>query len=250
MKSRYLPPTLSLVTIGGVSSLLAASPASAAVLPITSVTGTPPFTFPGPDVQVETTLTTLTTSEGTFTNLLGASASLVTGSFYFFLDVDPGSNDAALSGLSLTTSVPNAGDNADLFIPGSNTGMTFFAFELGSKDNFVLQPIDSLGLPIGDLSLEITTGDLGPNVITAGPYNRSDNPNATGSAASVTGVTFMLDDFSGTGDLSDFAGFQYSDPSGTNTADPVLFGAIVPEPASLALLAVGSLCLLRRGRSV
>ncbi len=121
-------------------------------VPITSISTNPALVDANTEVTVETVLSSLTTSDGIYANLVGASSvSNVTGATqYFHQNVNPGTYADALTGLSLTTAVPNA--SADfLFAPDSGiiAAGTFFFFEIGGDDGVTIKPIDEAGNPLG-----------------------------------------------------------------------------------------------------
>lgn len=126
---------------------------------------------------------------------------------------------------------------------------TFFLFEIGGNDDITLEPIDSAGDTIGDYSLTISS--YGSVDFTAARPNRSTGGVAT-NPAQTFGVSFVISDFSGTGDLSDFAGFAYDGLNGSGAGDDadlvLLGGTVIPEPASLAGLGLLGLLTLRRRR--
>ncbi len=234
-------------SLSGIAIAAALTPtAFAAPLAITSITTSPASTALTP-VTTETTLLSVTTSAGTLTDLVGGTASGANGPIYFFQDFDPGSLNAAISGLSLTTASPNSSFQV-LFnaASGVTAASTFFIFEIGGDDDFVITPIDANGATVGGgETLTINPSDYGPTVFTAQTPNRSNGGNAS-SNSPTEGVTFTLDDFGLSLAPTGFAGFQVA--SG-GSADPVfLGGTVIPEPASVSLVAVGIVGLLSRRR--
>jgi hypothetical protein len=232
---------------------LAVIAGAAQAAPITAITGDPAISG---EVDVETTLTSITTDAGTEAVLVGASE------VHFATDeegneVDPGRYfwqanggsfvdgttpvQSLLEGLSLTTGIANAGFTAMFSDSRVTVDSTFFFFEIGGSDDFTVAPVNSAGDALGTWELSVVSGDYGPTVISTTDVEK----NASGTAShDIGGLTFSLDEFTGSGDLSDFAGFQFDMDGG----DAVLVGAVVPEPTTLAISALGLVGLVRRRR--
>ena len=116
-----------------------------------------------------------------------------------------------------------------------NDGWRFFMYELviatgPDADDVLVQPLSG-GSPVGDWTLTINPADYGA---LTDPFNFTLLPATTAYAR---GVTFTLDDFTGTGTLSGVDGLRFTDPGGA--WDPVSVGVIVPEPAGLGLAGLG-----------
>ena len=128
-------------------------------------------------------------------------------------------------------------------------GWRFFMYELviaGSTtaDDVVVRPLSG-GSLVGDWTLTINPGDYGA---LTDPFNFTLLP---GTTAYARGVTFTLNDFTGTGTLSGVDGLRFTDPA--PTWDPVSVGVIVPEPAGIPLAGLGiglAAWAARRRRSV
>jgi hypothetical protein len=99
-----------------------------------------------------------------------------------------------------------------------------------TADDVVVRPLSS-GSPIGDWTLTINPADYGA---LTDPFNITI---AVGNLQA-RGVTFTLNDFTGTGTLSGVTGLRFTDPNAT--WDPVSVGVvIVPEPAGFPLAGLG-----------
>jgi hypothetical protein len=99
-----------------------------------------------------------------------------------------------------------------------------------TADDVVVRPLSS-GSPIGDWTLTINPADYGA---LTDPFNITL---AVGNLQA-RGVTFTLNDFTGTGTLSGVTGLRFTDPNAT--WDPVSVGVvIVPEPAGFPLAGLG-----------
>jgi hypothetical protein len=99
-----------------------------------------------------------------------------------------------------------------------------------TADDVVVRPLSS-GSPIGDWTLTINPADYGA---LTDPFNITI---AVGNLQA-RGVTFTLNDFTGTGTLSGVTGLRFTDPN--TTWDPVSVGVvIVPEPAGFPLAGLG-----------
>ncbi len=113
-----------------------------------------------------------------------------------------------------------------------------------TADDVVVRPLSS-GSPIGDWTLTINPADYGA---LTDPFNITI---AVGNLQA-RGVTFTLNDFTGTGTLSGVTGLRFTDPNAT--WDPVSVGVvIVPEPAGFPLAGLGiglAAWAARRRRSV
>lgn len=192
------------------------------------MTGIPAISGSSVATNTETTLATLTTENGTETELVGASSVFAGtgGTVWFYQSVNPGSTSAALSGLSLTTAVPN--HFAKFAFPAAaNIGPTsrFCFFELFGDDAAVLRPIRADGSFIDNYQLTLAPSDYGPVVMTTEVYNRSTGDTSS-NLGKIHGTTFSLADFQGgSGGFSGFVGFALV---GLSTVDPILLGAMLP----------------------
>ncbi|QNN21873.1 hypothetical protein HED60_06155 [Planctomycetales bacterium ZRK34] len=122
-----------------------------------------------------------------------------------------------------------------------------FMYELNTSgqagDDVVVIPL-AAGSPIGTWSLTINPGDYGPQTAL---FNIQFAPTNALSDVGVRGVAFTLDDFTGdVGTLTGVDGLRFFD-AGAGW-DPITAGLAlaIPEPASLSLLAMTGLMLIRR----
>lgn len=154
--------------------------------------------------------------------------------------------------------------------PSDLTEAMFFIFNAGAGTGFqaplTVGAVDGSGTPIGNLvSINSNTGTVNINDANPGTDDviLESEPFATYSAARpgsstlfgrlLAGATVDLADF-GVGDVSTIAGFVFDGENAAfanvNSLDINAVGLVstIPEPTSLALLAVGAGVLLRRGR--
>ncbi len=244
-----------LLTAAGVATAgFACGSASASILTITDGA----FTPDQDPVRNTAIVNSYTTSAGTVSTLAGASS--ITGTFetsgsygpstirnVWGLDGTEVDGTPSVVGLDAAVGLANATQvNAQfgLEITGAvGNANDFFILEVTGNDAITVVPLDASGNPIGDFSLSITTGGWG-DVVGYGFRGNSINPNST----TIGGVAFDLEDFIGTGTLTGVTGLRTS-----GSLDALVIGyntaAAIPEPASLALLGLGGLCLLGRRRS-
>lgn len=233
-----------------VASLALGGPAVGAVSPITAITASPAPASPTTAVSAATTLTSVTSGGQTYDQLAAPTVTEWTeNGVYWWTDgeTDPGSDLNALSNLQLTTG--HAGTNAiggTLFFSNPDTLNTFVLLEVGGDNTINFELIDADGESLG-LTLSVDDQDHGSTVFTAEAPN-FPNGNTSSADFALGGVTFTLDDFTGTGTTDGFAGFNITTTSG----DVALVAGVVPEPASAALVLAGLVCMTgaRRARSV
>jgi len=212
-----------------------------------------------PTITGDATLTSITTAEGTFTNLVGATANNVTSSQNNnSLGTAPATKDAAASGLTLNDGVNNL-SSGNFQLGGNFTASTrFFIVESAPVssalgDDVTVTLVNSANQQVGSFTLSLTAGDFTPSAA-----NNSSGALATltynagvlaGQNSKLGGVSFSLADL-GVTDIAAVAlatGIRLS--GGTSTLDPNVVGYFnAPEPASLSLFGVGGLMLLRRRR--
>jgi hypothetical protein len=235
-----LPVVCSLFACG----VLAAVPAQSAEL-VTGLTYTPtPDASPEPDTTDVASITTgASPSSVTYTDLLGATAesvSLASNGLVFYAQSDTTAPTAvqALSGLEVTDGAANVTNvKLDLnTVVSQANGYKLFWLDYNSEGPTTFYPLDNDGDRIGDF--EYVAPGTGSVQAQQFDYNGVGN-------SGISGLVFDLSDFTGTGSLDNVFGLEMVE---NGAADPVAFGTIVPEPASLALLAAGGLCLLPRRR--
>lgn len=232
------------------------APATAAVLPITAVTIDP--------APVSGSLTTnamiqsVTIGGEEYTALESVQTVTFAGNrnrMWATGGTDPGSDGAAVVGLDYGTGVLNVGGNTK-FNFGRTLGLdeTFFIIRDGtvSGSEFVtFQAIDLAGQVIGNYERRINTtayGLLSPTV----NLQRESGANLLGRDRD--GISFKVSDLQGTvGDISQIAGLQVKAIDQASAWDVTAVGiasiAVIPEPASLVLLALGGACCLTTRRA-
>ena len=154
----------------------------------------------------------------------------------------PSDGIEALNDVYVTTNIfglPNDTDFSLNTTVNAGDGQIFYLVEHIGNDTVTVEPMNSGGV-IAGWSLTLAPADYAAITTTAEyDYNTQGNP--------LAGTTFDLSDFSGgTGTLTGVIGLRID---GGGTIDPAQLGvAAVPEPATMSLLALGGLALLRRRR--
>lgn len=206
------------------------------------------------NITGDAAISTLTTSEGTFANLIGAAANtVVTSNTLSSVGTMPISANAAVSGLSVNDGVNNLQSGNFQFSAPLDENTRFFILESAPQSSAVgdaatITLIDAFNMPVGTFSLSLSVGDF-----TSSPANNTADALATLTytsgqgtlTAKLGGVSFALADFSGDGDLSLVTGIRIV----STTLDPNVVGMYsVPEPgtALLALVGIGGLVVGRR----
>jgi hypothetical protein len=204
-----LPVVCSLFACG----VLAAVPAQSAEL-VTGLTYTPtPDASPEPDTTDVASITTgASPSSVTYTDLLGATAE----------SVSLASNGLVFYAQSDTTAPTAVQALSGLEVTDGAANVTNVKLDL----NTVVSQANGYKLFWLDYNSE------GPTTF----YPLDNDGDRIGDFEYVA---------PGTGSLDNVFGLEMVE---NGAADPVAFGTIVPEPASLALLAAGGLCLLPRRR--
>jgi len=209
-----------------------------------------------------TTLTSITVGSATFGAIAGPTAATVTGSTNVFEPEDdsPGGGDdngwgtqtladASQVGLGIdgvaNPSQVDVGFGSD--ISGTNT-LLFIIENIAGLDDITVQ-----GLLDGNLvgsELSIGTDDWGGVLDldqnrTGHQQYRLDLASGTPVTHDLGGVSFTLADL----DATTIDGLRISD--GDSSIDPAIVGYVIPEPASLALVGLGSLLMVggRRRRA-
>jgi hypothetical protein len=218
----------------------------AAVIAISDADYTGSIVAGTPDsITGDALLFSLTTTEGMFTNLLGATAnSVVTANLLSSIGTSPADANAAVTGLAVNDAVNNL-QSGNFQLGGSfDLNTRFFIVETTPVsstpgDPVTITLIDSLNNAIGTFTLLLTAANF-----TSSPANTTNTALATVTYTAgqgnlvqkLGGVTFALADFAGTGDLSLATGIRLVSPGavgGANILDPSVVGTYaVPEPAT------------------
>jgi hypothetical protein len=217
--------------------------ASGAVLSVDAVT----LSESGSPLTVEADVESVTIGQTEYTQLQGATFSVdpdnTSDGFYAYWDDDSPyvpakvTREQALSGLNATDGTLQV-DGVFTFASSLSAGSTFFLLELGSGDTVSITAVDNEGETVAVLN-----GDLswGPELYRA-TLDRA--PGDWNDEHPFVGTSFSLGDF----DLE--TGRSFVEGTGIRIVsgglDPAVFGLIVPEPATMGLLMVGGLALLRR----
>jgi hypothetical protein len=217
--------------------ILASSVGSlAAIAPITSVeagtNGSPPYELTSVTVgDYSVTSDTLATGRSTGTALFGFT---ITAADNFDLN-----NFAARHSVLSAWQVTKIGGR-DTWTDTNGGDPDFFIFEVGMNDHFTAQAI----LPDGQLGQAVSVartlwGDTGLRAVS---WVSGGQP--------IGGLAFAITD------LLDADGLQLTNKSAirgiqinSGTLDPAFFGAVVPEPATFAILGLGAVLALRRRRA-
>ena len=155
----------------------------------------------------------------------------------------PTDGAAALNDVYVTTNIFGLPNDIDFSLNTTvnvGDGQIFYLVEHLGNDTVTVEPMNSGGV-IAGWSLTLAPADYAAITTTAEyDYNTQGNP--------LAGTTFDLSDFSGgTGTLTGVTGLRID---GGDALDPAQLGvAAVPEPATMSLLAIGGLALLRRRRA-
>lgn len=244
-------------------------PVSAAPLAVTEVDYTGSITPGTPEaITGNATVAGLTTSEGSFTTLLGATAnSVVTINVLSSIGSVPADANAAVTGLSANDGVNNLQSGNFQFGLGSGgfTATTrFFILESTPQSSTAGDPteirlVDASNGVVGSFLLTLTASNF-----TNTPANTTNTSLATVSYTAgqgnlvqkLAGVSFSLADLGVTnvGDVANATGIRIVSPGavgGSAILDPNVVGLyVVPEPGTCLLLGLGLGCtLLRRRRS-
>ena len=217
-----------------------------------AVTAVSSATFSGTTSQVRT-LESVTIGTTTYSQLEGAvSVTLTrdTNDMRYWIETDPGSNTAAVTGLTGSAGILNTLASFQ-FGRTLTAADTLFFMDLENDDEgdtIEIRLINAAGQDVGTANIAIDGTQFGSRL-----YNASYQTNSAAGALTTAGtygplgVSFGVSDFSG--DVSTATGFRIIQSDGVSV-DPVIAGiAVIPEPGSAAL-AAGALVLglLRRRR--
>jgi len=221
------------------------TPVVSHVLPATA-TFAPGFTV-NPETNLQT-VSSITTSEGTFTELTGLTCTSVSAGAVYQTDTNvPMSTVEAMSGLKFTELVANASSmefSIGRTVNSTDDRIRFFLSECevdtaGTMDTMIVYPLAG-GLPIFSWALELTSPAYGASSPKWNAIRVSDrhNPGFYGSIA-----TFALSDFTNGPPmaLSGVTGFRIVIPNiGGLQADPSVFGMyeVPPPPPPGTLISV------------
>lgn len=236
-----------------VSLGLGAGAAHAAPLQITDITLSGAFTAGTPEVITgDAVMTSFTTSEGTFTGLVGAIASNATsgpGNAPYSLGTLVTDNNVAVSGLTVNNAVNNLSTGNFQFGLGAgrfNADTRFFIIEntpvsSTSGDPTTVQLLDASNAVVGSFSLSILASHF-----TGTAANTTNTSLATITYTSGTGnlvgklggVAFSLADL-GVTDYSAISTATGIRLTSASLLDPSVVGVYspIPEPGSIAALA-------------
>lgn len=228
MKLLSISHLLRFVSSLGVAAFLIAT-SHAAVCQVTSASFAGAVTVVTPPIITgDATIFGITTSEGTFANLTGATASSVIAiNSPSSVGTAPATSAGAVTGLSANDAVNNLSSGNFQFtgFPIDNTTRflivetTPVASTIGDPATVTL--LDSSNNKVGTYTLNLTASQF--TTIAAGATSTAlatvTFTSYTGSAAQkYGGLTFALSDFSGTGDLSTVTGISIV----SGTLDPVV----------------------------
>lgn len=221
------------------------TPGVSHVLPATA-TFAPGFTV-NPETNLQT-VASITTSEGTFTELTGLTCTSVSGGAVYQTDTNvPMSTVVAMSGLKFTELVANASSmdfSLGRTVNSTDDRVRFFLSECevdtaGTMDTMIVYPLAG-GTPIFSWALELTSPDYGAPSPKWNAIRISDrhNPGFYGSL-----TTFALSDFTNGPPmaLSGVTGFRVVIPNIDGAqADPSVFGMyeVPPPPPAGTLICV------------
>lgn len=225
-----------LFTTSAFGGIVACSTGQAAILPITGATFSGSVTPGSPPILTETqSVSSITTSEGTFAGLIGATTANAAGQ-RFYQGTDLPNDSATLQGLTVTDGLLNlTSANSDFqFGTAFNASTRFFLIDAAGSnttigDSATITLLNAGGTPIAGLSLGLTQSNFG-TLLARSNSNREGN---TALDLDFGGLTFSLADFIGAGDSSTATGIRIS---GASNLDPAVVGiAAIPEPSSIAL---------------
>lgn len=240
-------------TSAALLALSLAAVAQAAPLAITNIALSGSFNTGTPEtITGAATITSFTTSEGTFSGLIGATANSVSATnspYYIGPGPAPTANTDAtsVSGLSVNDAANNfASGNFQFTGLALNSSTRFFILEntpvsSTSGDNTTVQLINASNTVVGSFSLAILASNF-----TSTAANNTSNAlatvtytNGTGNlVGKLGGVSFSFADL-GVTDFAAISSVTGLRITSANLLDPSVVGATsaIPEPGSFAALA-------------
>lgn len=216
--------------------------AHAAPLQITDISLSGSFTAGTPETLTgNATLLSFTTSEGTFSSLLGATANTVSAvNTPYSIGTVPANTAAAVSGLSVNDAANNMGTGRFQFTGlALNASTRFFVLETTPTttygDNFTVTLIDATNTQVGSFSLSVLASNFTQSSLTNVTYTSGTG---TLTGGKLSGVAFSFADLGVTNfaSISTVTGIAIN---GNNVLDASVVGAFsaVPEPSSYAAIA-------------
>jgi hypothetical protein len=260
MKTSLLFPSSAMLALAGLVSMASSH---AAPLAVTDATYTGSVIAGTPEaITGNATLASLTTSEGTFSILTGATANnVVTSNVLSSIGTAPANANAAVTGLSANDGVNNLQSGNFQFGLGTG-GFTldtrFFIIESTPQsatagDPAEIRLLDASNNVVGSFLLSLTAANF-----TNTPANTTNTSLATVTYTAgqgnlvqkLGGVTFSLSDLGVTNiaSVSTATGIRIVSPGAVGGAailDPNVVGLYtVPEPGTCLLMGVGLGCVL------
>ncbi|CAM2972314.1 hypothetical protein [Rariglobus hedericola] len=256
MKPRLTSRAASLVSLLAIAlglPLVHATP-----LQVTDIGLSGSFTAGSPEIITgNATVTTLTTSEGTFSGLLGAVANNVTAvnNTPYSIGTAPTDSNAAASGLTVNDAVNNMNSGRFQFTGLTlNASTRFFVLETTPTttygDPFTVTLINASNVQVGSFTLSLLAANFTQTSLANVDYNTGTG---TLTGGKLSGVSFSFTDL-GVTDFGAIASVTGISINGGGLLDPSVVGAysVIPEPGSfgvLAGLAAFAALVMRRRRS-
>ncbi len=233
------------------TALTVAAPLShAAVIGITAADFTGPSA--GGEFTGATTVSGITLGSDDFALEQAGTTTAVaaTSQTWSFVGTNPGSNIAASSGNRVDTASNNIFAANVVFSRSIKADERFFVLDFEGASSNPLQ-IDAFEVIArsGGADVGSTLTVASQTLPSLGQFNTPSRAGGTTAALPdirVIGVTFSLADF-GLTESANVDGFLVRDNVGAQSLDLVATGIVsIPEPASLALVGLGALCMMSR----
>lgn len=207
---------------------------------------------PAGPIEGNHVMTGIVAQDGTtYTNLVAGTVTAGTagGLMWALTLAQPASFNDAVGNLDLGLAVLNVSTSSRLMFGKVLTPSSdhFFLVKNGNvSEDYMDGQVVAVDANGNLLDLQIYDEDHSANgnnnPLAVGNYHRNNGGDLLNRA--LYGWIWTTDDFVGTGDRSQVAGIAFT----AATVDPVSFGYVVPEPASLSVLGLGALSLLLRRR--